>query len=279
MTSSDSPAAGRRSLVRCASIALGIIFAAAGNARSAFHRSVYQASGDSWTTTRWDGPYVGVNAGGAVGDSALRTAVDPRTANYFLPADVTQIGDAGLVKASPIGFTGGVQAGYNVQVSSVVFGFEADFDSLDLNDSRTVNDSYTSAPTTSFRIQQTIRTDWLLTARPRVGYAIRDFLVYATGGVAMTRLKYMEQFTDTFGPVNASDSFSQVKVGWTAGAGVEYMLRKHWTVKCEYLYADFGSMSNRYTPPPLTGTSAGDQFIHTANLNVHLLRLGLNYKF
>ena len=273
MTSSDFTAAGRRSSVRSLS-ALVIALAAAGNARS----GVYQATGDSWTVARWSGSYVGVNAGGAIGNSALRTAVDAGTASYFLPPDVAQLGDAGQVKASPIGFTGGVQAGYNIQVSSTVFGFEVDFDSLDLNDSRTASASYTSAPTTSFRIQQTIRTDWMLTARPRIGYAIDDFLVYATAGVAVTRLKYMEQFADTFGPAYASDSFSQTKVGWTVGAGVEYWLRTHWTVKCEYLYADFGSMSNRSTPF-LTTTSNGDQFIHTANLSVHLLRLGLNYRF
>lgn len=276
MSSSDIAAAGRRSSVRSALIAFGVAFAAAGNARSAVHRSVYQATGSAWTTTRWDGPYVGVNTGGAIGDAALRAAVDPRTAGYFLTPDVAQLGDYGLVKASPLGFVGGAQAGYNVQVSSTVFGFEVDFDSLGLNDSRGVSAAYKSDPATSFHIQQTVRTDWLLTARPRVGYAFRDFLIYATAGLAMTRLKYMEQFTDTFNPAYSSDSFSRVMVGWTVGTGVEYMLREHWTVKGEYLYADLGSMPGRSSQAI---PAEGDQFIHTANLNVHLLRVGLNYKF
>jgi len=70
---------------------------------------------------------------------------------------------------------------------------------------------------------------------------------------------------------------SETRIGWTVGGGAEYALRARWTLKAEYLYADFGKISttSMLTAPP----GKKDVFAHSATFNVHILRLGLNYRF
>ena len=47
-------------------------------------------------------------------------------------------------------------------------------------------------------------------------------------------------FGDVKGSVLGVGSFSQTKVGWTAGGGLEYAFIDNWTAKLEYLYVDLG---------------------------------------
>ena len=195
---------------------------------------------------------------------------------YFLPGDIAQIDGLASVRATPAGFTGGVQAGYDYQAGAVVYGLEADFDALELHDSRTVTEIYKSDGVTSFTLGQSFRTDWLFTLRPRIGWATEHYLIYGTAGVAATRLKYAETFSDNFGPAFESDSFSKTMVGWTVGAGAEYVLCDHWTVKGEYLYAAFGTMTK---DPVLAVGINRDEFANSVSLTAHLIRLGLNYRF
>jgi hypothetical protein len=61
---------------------------------------------------------------------------------------------------------------------------------------------------------------WLGTARGRIGYAFDRFLPYFTGGAAFGEVK---------GSVLGFGSFSQTKVGWTVGGGLEYAFVDNWT--------------------------------------------------
>jgi len=125
----------------------------------------------------WSGAYVGFNVGYAWGSSHATTSVaDPGT--YFLPASVAQIAAAGAGTVNSKGFTGGVQAGYNWQFGRVVFGIEADANALSLKGSRTASATYLIAAPAAFTITQEVKTDWLATIRPRLGYAFDSILVY-----------------------------------------------------------------------------------------------------
>jgi outer membrane immunogenic protein len=229
-------------------------------------------------TYRWTGLYAGVNLGGSKGVSALRTSVEA-PGDYFTRQDISQIGDLGSVDSSPTGFTGGVQVGYNYQHESIVMGLEADLNALQLSDTQKQTGSYNSSPATKFAISQSIHTDWLVTVRPRLGVVLDRLLVYGTGGVALTQFKYDEEYTDTFGVGHRkTESFSETRLGWTIGGGVEYALRENWSLKGEYLYADFGKLSE--TSALVVAVNGGaDHFNHSATFNVHLVRLGLNYRF
>jgi outer membrane immunogenic protein len=236
--------------------------------------------GNAWSASiDWTGAYAGVNAGGGVAHADMRTSVEA-PGMYFLPDDIAQVGDAGAATANPFLFAGGAQAGYNLQSGTMVYGLEADLSAFELNGSRTVTQEYNTAPGMHFALEQSVRTDWLLTVRPRVGVAISDFFIYGTAGVAVTRIKYTATYTDDFNPPNSAletGSISKTQVGWTAGAGCEYALSERWSVKGEYLYADFGRVSGGSVltaPPPNT-----DNFSHSVSLQTHLLRVGLNFKF
>jgi outer membrane immunogenic protein len=65
------------------------------------------------------------------------------------------------------------------------------------------------------------------------------------------------------------------------GGGIEAGLSGAWTVKAEYLYVDFGSVSavGLITTPGLVALGSNNPFTHSVDLKAHILRLGLNYRF
>ena len=113
--------------------------------------------------------------------------------------------------------------------------------------------------------------------RARIGFTPYDrFLIYATGGLAYGEVK---SYASVTGVQNAalgwSGSKSDVKYGWTLGAGAEYALTNNWTLKGEYLYYDLGKHMvsiDRVTGP--AGTASAE--LPTAG---HIGRVGLNYRF
>ena len=224
----------------------------------------------------WTGFYVGVNGGYAWGRSDVSTTVGS-AGTYFVPDDVTQIAAAGAATLRPDGGTGGIQAGYNWQGGNFVLGVEADFNALALKASRSITVEYLSALGTFFTINQSIETRWLFTARPRIGWAMDNWLLYVTGGLAVTELKYGGTFTDTFAAAFQNGSISKTKAGWVIGGGVEYGLTRNWSVKAEYLYVDFGGVSSTGVVSETGGGS--DALNHSANLTASIARAGINYRF
>ncbi len=127
-----------------------------------------------------------------------------------------------------------------------------------------------------------MKTDWLYTLRGRVGYAWNDWLLFATGGLAVTRAEFTETYSDVFAGFGvlefSNGSTKKTMAGWTGGAGVERVLGNNLTGKIEYLYADFGKIST--SAPIITlGTPNGITMVSDARLTVHIVRVGLNYKF
>jgi outer membrane immunogenic protein len=228
----------------------------------------------------WTGGYIGLNAGGAFGDSEVATTAN--TPVYFATSSLPAIAGAGAQTIKPNGFTGGGQIGYNWQASSVtVVGLEADFDYFGLRGSSTSGAVYPCCAPTAFTITQSVKTDWLATFRARLGYLVTpNALLYVTGGGAVTDLKGTFGFTDTFAAANESASFSSTKLGWTVGGGVEWTLWSGWTAKAEYLFVSFPSASVTSNNLTTTGGPIPTQtFTHSADLDASIGRFGLNYKF
>lgn len=234
----------------------------------------------------WTGFYLGVNAGGSWSTSDVDTSVIP-SPTYLGLCNIANAGCSSAVAnaASPNlrsnAFVGGVQAGYNYQVNNTVLGIEADFNSFHNRMSATTTQLYPGFPF-GFTTNSQVSTNWLLTVRPRVGVlATPAILLYATGGLAVTDLKYSGQFNDTQPGAFAAEaaSVSQTKAGWTVGAGVEGKLSANWSVKAEYLYASFGRVSATGTTTTLVPGAGGDVFNQSANLHTNIARVGLNYLF
>jgi outer membrane immunogenic protein len=203
---------------RIARAAALLLTVAAGAAAAAdLPRPSYYTATAPLSGYSWTGPYLGGNLGYEWGT----TSNNP---------------------TRPRGFAGGVEAGYNWQTGQLVLGGEGDIQLSGATD--------TFAP-------WKFSNPWFGTLRARAGYAISNFLIYGTGGVAFGELQ-----GQTIGLL----SENHTNVGWTAGVGLEAGFAANWSAKVEYLFVDLASST--FT---LTGTSNG--------LSASLFRMGVNYHF
>ena len=201
----------------------------------------------------WTGLYVGATAGYAFGKSSQHDQVTTYTN--------TGLGDGDY---KPKGALGGVSAGYNWQSQALVYGLEGDLSLAGITGSSRA----CGVGAVPMHLCGT-KADAVGTVRARGGYAIDSTLIYATGGLAVARIKaYDAGFAGDSAVAAQSDS--AVRLGWTAGAGVEQKLDAHWSVKAEYLYASFARASY-FT---LTGFTP-----EKVDLSANILRAGVNYKF
>jgi outer membrane immunogenic protein len=179
----------------------------------------------------WTGFYVGINGGGGWGSSAWDTTGSFNTSG---------------------GMVGGT-VGYNWQYGTWVLGLEADVDWADIK-GNTATGCIGGGCTT--------QSNWLGTARGRVGYAFDRWMPYITGGAA-------------FGDVEASHpgftGMTSTQLGWTAGLGVEFAVVNNVTAKVEYLHYDLGSFNCGMN----CNGAVGDNVSFTADV----IRGGVNVHF
>jgi outer membrane immunogenic protein len=195
--------------------------------------------------TDWTGFYLGGNGGYNFSKSDAHY-VDPGFSAY-------------AIDSKPEGWSGGFQAGANLQLGSQwVFGLEGEFSFVDADDT-----IYDYASDAHGRPNNTIKTssDYAGTVRARIGYAAGRFLPYLTAGGAGANAKV----DATDGPL----SESALLIGWTIGAGVEYALDKHWSIRAEYLYVDLGQHT----------WFSGKAWESSSDLTSHTLRMGVNFRF
>ena len=229
----------------------------------------------------WTGFYVGVVGGGEWSHSDARTSTVFSPTGYFATSSVPAIGAVGAQHINASGGTFGGEAGYNWQVGSVVLGVETDFSWFGLKGTTAGGALYPCCAPTAFAVASTVETDWLFTFRPRVGFAVDHWLLYGTGGLAVTNLKAAWAFADTFATAAESAAISTTKAGWVAGVGAEYAFAGPWSVKLEYLHVDFGSNTVSSTnltafTPPINFPS--NVFTHSINLKSDVVRAGINFR-
>jgi outer membrane immunogenic protein len=115
----------------------------------------------------------------------------------------------------------------------------------------------------------TQKLPWFGTLRPRIGYALGNWLLYATGGGVLGQLD--TNATATSGSFLAANNRSETRDGWTLGGGVEVEFARGWTAKIEYLYVDLGSRTTTLLPSPLIS--------NTSRLSANVITTGVNYHF
>jgi len=235
---------------------------------------------------RWTGFYIGANVGGVVKRQSNSLSIENDPNNYFQPAVVPEVEHNGSVDLNDSGFTGGVQVGYNRQHGGLVWGVELDFNGLDLSNRRsgTFRYSTNNAPY-SLTVQES--TDWLMTVRPRVGWALDRFLLYFTVGLAVAHSEFKQSFEEPpFTPDPVTVSTSKTQVGWTIGTGLEFAFARNWSARAEYLYARFGEtdvvgrLGGADGASGAAGSVDGAKFTNTLGpLELHLFRAAVNFHF
>jgi len=241
------------------------------------------ASAAAAQPAKWGGFYLGATVGSAAGTSNATTTTVFSNTGYFATTSVPAIATAGVQTISPKGVTYGGRVGFNVQAGAFVFGVEADFSSMKQSATATSGAVYPCCAGTAFTINQTVSNTWLLTARPRIGVAFGPVLIFGTGGLAVTDVAYNQTFSDTFATASESAGGKETRKGWTAGGGIEVQFAKRFSVRGEYLYANFGSLTpmtstnfTAFTPPiPFTA----NPFTSNASLTSRIVRFGFNVRF
>ena len=228
----------------------------------------------------WSGFYLGGSVGAAksFGDTKASTSLGP--GSYFIPPDDVQLAAAGDDSLSRSRLSGGIFTGFGRQYGNVVIGVEASANSLGFDDSRTQTVTYISAPGSQFSLRQTVEADWQGTLRLRLGYTQENWLAYVTGGAALTRVKLATSFSDNFLlGASGQGSESETKTGWTLGAGGEYALSGDWTIRGEYLYANFGSIDNSSVVTNPSNPGLSSVIRDSIDFRTHTLSIGLAYRF
>jgi outer membrane immunogenic protein len=154
--------------------------------------------------------------------------------------------------------------GCNLQNGNWVWGIEGDLGWAGVRGSH--NEISPGNPALPAHVKQ----NWLGTARGRVGYAANNLLIYATGGFGGWGFRLGIDATSVPGFFFIEDRKTQV--GWVVGGGLEYGLTPNWSIKAEYLYADFGDIKF-YNPPP-AGFAA-----RLAPVTESIVRAGINYRW
>jgi outer membrane immunogenic protein len=228
----------------------------------------------------WSGFYLGGNIGYLVQH-------DPSSLTDFTqPA--APVSNPALSTASATSFTGGLQAGYNWQFAPQwVVGVEGDWNWLRAGDSlcRATDSGGAAECSDTGRgfLTMSENTNWLASARGRLGWAWNNILFYGTGGAAWGSVQTTLTASCTVGGCGnngtasfTSISFSDTRTGWVAGLGAEAMLGAHWSARLEWLHYDLGTVTDSFIAPAAVG-SYGVSW--SRGLEYETIRLGANYKF
>ena len=146
-------------------------------------------------------------------------------------------------------FAGGLIGGYSYQFDDVVVGLEGDYGWSSRVAENTVDDFVYDF-------------DRLASLRGRLGYALGDTLVYATGGIAWIK--------GTLKETALPDSESQWHRGWIVGGGIEHALWPRLNVRVEYLFSSYDEQSYDINCSCTIDTDLD---------NVHIMRAGLTWQF
>jgi outer membrane immunogenic protein len=271
----------------------------------------------------WTGFYAGLNAGyGWDASPNVYTTAAPLLTRFdnlvdlnwgYAPGSLTHAGasalaSTGVADTAGSGGIGGGQIGYNFQFNNFVAGLEADIQSARIAGrgsfagAALAGVNVFGADTALTSVEHAKSLDWLGTVRGRLGYLVTPtLLAYVTGGLAYGGVSASTNIHEQWsGPAYGSGlrssgavgHFSDTRVGWTLGGGLEWMFAQNLSLKAEYLYYDLGSA--QWTSSPATSTytlcavspcNVATYFTNAVvaasrtRFDGHIARVGLNYHF
>jgi outer membrane immunogenic protein len=221
----------------------------------------------------WTGFYLGLDHGYGGADVGADASRIDRGA--FSAAQAAPFG------ARMSGFFAGGQIGYDRQFENdVVLGVSTDLQWSGIR-AKALDTNYGSAAgaaAAGFADDQ-FGVDWFGATRLRAGYAFGVLLPYVTGGVAYGSvfLRNRDGAANTAGAYSyGAAAGSAVRLGWTAGAGVEVAVADGMSLFGEYSYLELGGLSGPLLQSTPAAIGAG-QF-RSGNFGAHLLRAGVNWR-
>jgi outer membrane immunogenic protein len=205
----------------------------------------------------------------------------------------------------PLTYTIGPFAGYRWQVGNSVIGVEGDWSwkhgetSFAQGIPRVCFDGTACLDYRSDAKSGTVAQNWDSSLRARYGWLVNPWtLLYGTAGVAFEEISGSFNYSATgFACVTigvgagticgangtsatSAASWSDIKVGGTVGAGVEFAIADGWKARAEYRYTDFGHYTKTVSvlttcagnvgcsAPSSAATIALDESFHTFRVGI-----------
>jgi outer membrane immunogenic protein len=196
----------------------------------------------------WTGIYFGLNGGYTFGQSTPMSLFSSDYTAFNFNAN------GGFV---------GLTAGAQIQSGHTVIGIESTIDWADLTGSSRgpifLNGNNIGTATLSANVNS------ISTIQMRIGYAADNWLIYGTGGLAVTNEKstltgatFICGAPNAFGSNPPCTSISSFHIGLAAGGGVEYGVTENLSVKAEYTWVGAGAINT---------------------LKENMVRVGANWRF
>ncbi len=169
------------------------------------------------------------------------------------------------------GFFGGVQAGYNWQSGSAVFGVDASLSASAISGDASFENVYTGDVDVTVEGAFEVDLNWLAMLRGRAGFATGNVLPYVAGGVAIGQADIdgwveVSAPDTTKTPVGASSS---TQLGLTAAVGTEVAVSDDISLFGELGYVAFAPFE----------VDIGDGANFAFDLSSVLVRAGVNFQF
>ena len=188
----------------------------------------------------WTGFYIGGFGGYKYSNTDIK--LDLRgdwEANTFFQNQKTVIESTSPHNLDTSGFELGGLIGYNYQWKKWVLGLEADGGYLWLRDSGDTG-IFPVPGQQFFSVATSLKTHYLVTIGPRIGYAFCKWLPYVTGGLAVGDIDFHQQITQRDFFYEQGGGVSETRAGWMVGGGLEYAITDHWRARAQYQYIDLG---------------------------------------
>lgn len=256
------------------------------------------------TKRSFEGLYFGLNSGIGGTEYAGNKIISDYIPGY-LPFNINPSSAFGRGNFASYGGSGplaGGQIGYNQSINPNIFiGIESDFNYSDIGflskyNRNSVNYNVNQLFSNNYSQLDSLRLKWFGTLRGRLGYAIGSWFPYVTGGIAYSNINgstvkngiagFPPQggYNSTLDITTANYNVNKTSIGWTAGAGAEYLLFNNLSLKTEFIllqFQGFGLYGNDYrlrnTDGGNTGNGVSSSIANTAANNYYITRMGLNY--
>ena len=258
-------------LRRCSAVAAGIFLAATGAVGAAEAADIAPAS-DLWT-----GFYVGAQAGylqgtGSNADLCVSANVEGPTEGCLGSGEIGPTGGFDIGDNNMDGVTAGGYIGYNYRIDSIVLGLEGDFnwDNANGNNSVLGELSYDTS------------LNWDASVRARLGYVVDErALLYVTGGPSWVDAEVSSNLCGIIRSESPGGNFncgdSSTEFGWQLGAGAEYAITEHLSMKAEYLHGWYGDADLDIVK--MSDGKMNGKYYLKQDLQTNVVRVGVAYHF
>jgi outer membrane immunogenic protein len=226
----------------------------------------------------WTGFYVG--AFGGYKFSA--TDVDLNLGGSWLgpsqtdPFDKDAIESTAPTDVDASGAEAGGLIGYNYQWRNWVLGMEAAGGYLWLRNSDFTDVLVVPRTGDDYSLGTSLKTHYLVTVAPRIGYSFCRWLPYVTGGLAIGDIDFSQRLVQHNVFFHETASQSDTQVGWMVGGGLEYAITDHWRARAQYQYIDLGCVGADSIGTAPFETYTGQ---HSACLHEHNASFAIIYGF